>query len=235
MPLFRSRPMVTVVMSLRLGTIGAPLVAGYALAVLAFDQMVAAGTIPLDAFASSPVDLLHGQLWTMLTSGLVSADNLPILHTVGLATVLVAFAARHGGGAVLRCALAAHIGSALLAYAGLLLVTGAGLVSDTADLTAADYGTSCVWFGCVAGLLAMELVALRRRPLAGGLALAAGVAAIMVSTPISEDPLTTVEHLLAIAIGVGVGVRLARPQRSSIRSTGSARRASGCSPVIRSR
>jgi hypothetical protein len=200
-------------MHLRLGSLGALLVAGYATAVLAFDQLVATGAIPLDLVASSPTGLLHGELWTMLSSGLVSADDAPLLHIGGLAIVLVAFAARHGGRVVLRCALAAHVGSALLAYAGLLIVTGTALASDAADLTAPDYGTSCVWFGCVAGLLAIELLALRGWPLARGLVLAGGLVALLATGPLSEDPLTTAEHLLAIAIGAGVGARFAGGQR----------------------
>lgn len=192
--------------SVRLRSMFGLLVAGYALAVIATDHLVAAGTLPLDALASSPAGLLHGRLWTMLTSGFVSAGGWHILHTLALAALLVAFAARHGGRLVLGTALVAHVGSALVAYAGLLLVTGTGLVSDHADLVAPDYGTSCVWFGCLGGLVAVELVGLlRRRPVAAALMLAAGAGAVLVSGPVAEDPLTTAEHLLALAIGAGIG------------------------------
>jgi hypothetical protein len=193
-------------MPVRLRSTFGPLVAGYALTVIALDHLVAAGAVPLDALASSPVGLLHGRLWTMLTSGLVSEGDLHLVQTAMLAVVLVVFAARHGGRLVLGTALAAHVGSALLAYAGLLIATGAGLVSDPADLTSPDYGTSCVWFGSVAGLIAIELVELRGRRFAAAAVLAAGTLGILASGPLAEDPLTTAEHLLAIAIGAGVGI-----------------------------
>jgi hypothetical protein len=193
-------------MPVRLRSTFGLLVAGYAITVIATDHLVAAGTLPLDAVASSPAELLHGRFWTMLSSGFVSAGDLHILQTAALAALLVAFAARHGGRLVLGTAVAAHVGSALLAYAGLVFVTGAGLVSDHADLVAPDYGTSCVWFGCLGGLVAVELVGMRRRPVAAGLVLAAGAIAVLVSGPVAEDPLTTAEHLLALAIGAAIGV-----------------------------
>jgi hypothetical protein len=194
-----------VTMTLRVRPIVGLSIAAYAITVVVVAHLAAAGTLPLDAVASSPAGLLHGRLWTMLTSGLVSADNLRIVHSVVLAAVLVAFAARHGARLMAGTALAAHIGSALLAYAGLLLATASGLVSDHADLIAPDYGTSCVWFGCVGALLVLELIAMRGRRVAFGLVLAAGLAVILVSAPIAEDPLTTAEHLLALAIGAAIG------------------------------
>jgi hypothetical protein len=193
-------------MPVRLRSAFGLLVAGYAITVIAVDHLVAAGAVPLDLVASSPVGLLHGRLWTMLTSGLVSAGGRHIVQTAALAAVLVIFAARHGGRLVLGNAVAAHVGSALLAYAGLLLVTGTGLVSDRADLISPDYGTSCVWFGSVAGLAGIELVGLRGRRFAAGLVLAVGIGLVVATGPLAEDPLTTAEHLLAIAIGAGIGV-----------------------------
>jgi hypothetical protein len=186
------------------------LVAGYAIAVMAVDQLVVTGAIPLDSLASSPVGLLHGRLWTMLSSGLVTAGDLPLLQTGVLAGVLVAFAARHGGWLVVRTALAAHVGSALIAYAGLLFLTGTGIARDQPDLLSPDYGTSCVWFGCVAGLVAIELMALRRRPLAASLVLAVGTLLVVATGPLSADPLTTAEHLLALTIGAIVGASAGR-------------------------
>jgi hypothetical protein len=199
------------VMPVRLRSTFGLLVAGYAITVVALDHLVAAGAVPLDLVASSPVGLLHGRLWTMLSSGLVSAGDLHVVHTAALAVLLVTFAARHGGRLVLRTALAAHVGSALLAYAGLLLITATGLVSDHADLISPDYGTSCVWFGCLAGLVAIELVELSGRRLASALVLLGGTVALIASGPLAaEDPLTTAEHLLALVIGAAVGLAGAR-------------------------
>ena len=181
------------------------LVAGYAITVLAVDRLVVTGAIPLDSLASSPVGLLHGRLWTMLTSGFVTAGGLPLVQTATLAAVLVAFAARHGGWLVVRTALAAHVGSALIAYAGVLLLTDTGIATDRPDLVSPDYGTSCVWFGCVAGLAAIELMALRRRPLAASLVLAPATLLVVATSPLSADPLTAAEHLLALTIGATVG------------------------------
>jgi hypothetical protein len=192
-------------------------VAAYAVTVLAFDRLVAAGSVPIDWLASSPAGLVHGRVWTMVSSGLVTAGGRHLMQTALLVAVLLLLAARHGGWLATRTALAAHVGSALVAYAGLWLVTGTGLANDDVDLIAPDYGTSCIWFGCLAGLVAAELLRYRRQRFAMALVLSGGAVLVAATTPVVPDPLTTAEHLLAMAIGAGcaIGGRLRRQSAPS--------------------
>jgi hypothetical protein len=181
-------------------------VIAYALVVVALDRLVASGLLDLDLLASSPAGLLQGRVWTMLSSGLVSAGSAPLLQVALLSGLLVVFAFRYGTRQLWRTALAAHVGSALVAYAALLAVVGIGLGRESPDFTAPDYGISCVWFGCLAALLCATLterVAKSRSDLAVA---AICLAAIVCSHPIVSDALTTAEHLLAIAIGAATAL-----------------------------
>jgi membrane associated rhomboid family serine protease len=185
--------------------IGLRLVVAYAIAVLALDRLVASGWLDLDSIAESPHGLLHGRLWTVLTSALVTEGSEPIFHVALLASALAVLATRQGMRRTWSTALAAHVGSALLAYCGLLVVIATGVVQGSSDLTAPDYGISCVWFGCLGALVCGALRDLDAR--SARLVLAASLVAIVASKPIGTDVLTAIEHVLALSIGAAMGLR----------------------------
>jgi len=143
--------------------------------------------------ASSPGEIADGEAWLLLTSGLV-IDGLPWLQLAVLALVLAVALERLGALRLWTVALAAHIGAALIAYAGIgvLWLVDRGLVESVVDEP--DYGVSVVLAG---ELGALAVAGGRRMALFVGAFVLAGIG-IGVS---DSSLLANVEHLLGFVLG----------------------------------
>lgn len=156
--------------------------------------------------ASSPAEVAAGQLWTLLTSGLVVAGD-PVAQLVATAIVVVLLVRRGGARAFWVAAGLGHVGATLMAYAGVGVVWLVAEPDVDAVVRAPDFGISCVWAGALGALVA-----------GGGrsgheplhmLAAALCVAAFVVAIPFSSD-LAGIEHALAFLLGAGWSLRAAR-------------------------
>jgi hypothetical protein len=156
------------------------------------------------ALASSPRGVAHGEVWTLLTSGLVIAGP-PAPELVGTALVVGGVLRALGGRRFWVVALSGHVGATLMAYAGIAVLAGAGWRGVDGAIDAPDYGISAVWTACLGALVAAVV---RRRGRLGlapsGLAVA-GLAVFVVIVGQSWD-LAGVEHVLAFVLGAAVVV-----------------------------
>ena len=112
-----------------------------ALAVLAVAWVAAvavlqAGSVldPADV-ASSPDAVAGGALWRLLASGLVVDAPAPVAQLAVVAALTAIVLARDGGVTWWLAALAGHVGSALLAYAGIAIADALGSASASASTT----------------------------------------------------------------------------------------------------
>ena len=161
-----------------------------------------AGNVPhLGGLASTPDVILHGRLWTLLSSSL-PVGRYPFLEIAGMAAAMYGVWRVAGIAAVWIAGLAAHLGSALIVYAGIggLWLADHGSVERFVDRL--DYGISAVWLGEL-GFLTAALWPRNRR-----LATGVGVASLAVSaglTPVAGE-VATAEHLLAFVIGAALPI-----------------------------
>lgn len=176
---------------------GAALVAAYVAAVAIVQ---ATGEPDWERLASSPAQVADGQVWLLLSSGLV-IDGLPWLQLAVLAAVLALAVRRLGGAWTCVVALAAHVGATLIAYAGvgLLWLGDRSAVAGTVDQP--DYGVSVVLAGQAGALAA---TAPSRAWTAAIAATALAVCAVAATT---SSALATAEHLLGFAIGAAIGAQ----------------------------
>jgi hypothetical protein len=169
------------------------------LAIVAVIQ--ASGWPDWESLAASPDQVAHGRLWLLLSSGLV-IDGLPWLQFTVLAIVLVLAYLRAGAARLWTAGLVAHVGAALLAYAGIGVLNLLGV--DVGDVTTEpDYGVSVL----LAGELGVIAVSGGRRTalLVGGL----GVAGFGIGLA-DASALASVEHLLGFILGAGTILALDR-------------------------
>jgi hypothetical protein len=162
------------------------------------------GLPDVSALASSPRGIAHGEVWTLLTSGLVIAGP-PATSLAGTALAVVGVLRALGGPRFWAVALSGHVGATLVAYAGVGLLAGVGWRGVDGVTDAPDYGISAVWAACLGALTATAARRKGRLGIAGsGLAVAAlAVFAVVVGQTWS---LAGVEHLLAFVLGAAVGV-----------------------------
>ena len=195
-------PVEQAVRRVRTWDVGTDFVAAYLGAVtLVVVLQHAAGLPDATALAASPAKLAAGRVWTLLTSGLVvDGDAAPQL----VATTALAVAAVHFRGAKVfwAAALGGHIGSTLIAYAGV----GAAWLVDPASVAgvvhAPDYGISCVWAAALGASAAGSFLARRRHwPW-----IVASSASVLVAVTAFSEGIATVEHVLAWLIGAAVVV-----------------------------
>jgi hypothetical protein len=159
----------------------------------------------VSALASTASGVAHGRVWTLLTSMLL-VGRYPFAELVGCALTVIAALWLLDGLSFWIVALAAHVGSALVVYAGIGLVwaVSAGAVPELA--AEQDYGISAIWFGALGAIA----VVLHRRGFrrigvtVAVAAVAAGIALVAVS-----DELPFAEHLVALAIGAASARALA--------------------------
>jgi hypothetical protein len=164
----------------------------------------AGGVLDPAAVASSPDAVAAGELWTLLTSGLVVDDAAePVQLLIGaLLTALVLV--RDGGVTWWLAALAGHVGSALIAYAAIAIADVLGSTSAERFAGAPDYGVSCVL--CALNGVAFVGAARRIRARRGGAIdwiVAAGTVIATVGWLATLD-WYGVEHLYAFGIGAAV-------------------------------
>ena len=134
-------------------------------------------------------DLYSGELWRLVSSGLLAQSWLQYLWTLFIAAVIFAvLEVRIGWAKLLACVAASHI------VPTVIVALLAPLLGHTGVLSEVDYGTSCLVVGGVAGL-----AWLRR-----SLLLAAFVATGVIGDILLSAPLTVIEHALALAFGAVV-------------------------------
>lgn len=178
---------------------GALLAAAWLVSVAAI--AVSRGADTVRDLACAPAALAAGKVWTLASSALI-IQGPPVPQLVMTALLCAVLVRACGGAAFWRVAVAGHVGSTLVAYAGIGLVyllarsTAAGVVH------APDYGISAVW---AAAFGALAVVAARRggRPRLTALWSAAVLFLFVVLVPLDGE-LADVEHLLAFVIGAGV-------------------------------
>jgi hypothetical protein len=153
------------------------------------------------SLAASPDQVAHGQVWLLLSSGLV-IDGLPWLQFTVLAIVLVLAFVRVGAVRLWAAGLIAHVGSALLAYAGIGVLNLLG--ADVGDVTTKpDYGVSVLLAGEL-GVIAVS--GGRRTALLVGILGVAGFGIGLADSSV----LANVEHLLGFVLGAGTILALDR-------------------------
>jgi hypothetical protein len=167
----------------------------------------AAGWPAVQDLASSPAEVARGRVWSLLTSALLVTRD-PIVQLVAAALLTVAAMQALGPATFWLAAAAGHVGSALLAYAGIGLLWLIGRADVDSVVHAPDFGISCV----VIGVLGALTVAASGRVPPGQrmLAIAAGVALWAVIPPFG---LAAVEHALAFALGAVAAVAATRRSR----------------------
>lgn len=171
-----------------------------------------AGVPTIDQVALTPSRLEQGRIWLLATSGFVVAG--PAIPQI-LALGSLAACLNHFGGSLLfwRSALAGHILSTLLTYAGvgLLGLTHAGIAAGLLDQP--DYGISAAWAGALGAAAAGPFAARSGRGRKPWPSYAA-VAAIVVISAFSRG-LALPEHVLAFALGAAVMWRSGRATRTA--------------------
>jgi hypothetical protein len=182
----------------RLRELAGPASVGLYLGALAAIQ--ATGRPDWETLTSSADAAAHGKVWLLLTSGLV-IDGLPWLQLAVLAAVMLVALVRLGAARLWIVGLSAHVGAALLAYAGLGVIW---LVdASQTNPKEADYGVSVLF----AGLLgALAVSGGRRLAIVVGAASAAGFAIGLADA----SWLANAEHVLGFAIGAGLNAALTR-------------------------
>ncbi len=177
--------------------------ASVALYVVVVAVVEATGWPTWSSLASSPDAIAHGRGWLLLTSGLV-VDGIPSVQLVVLAAVLGVALARLGTVRLWIVALSAHVGAALIAYLGVLVLW---LVDPgSVDPREPDYGVSVVLAG---ELGALAVTGGRRMALTVG-----ALALVGFGIGLGESSvLANVEHVLGFAIGAGAIWVLDRPAR----------------------
>jgi hypothetical protein len=183
------------------------------------------------ALAFSPRDLVSGRLWLLPLSAVV-IDGETWLQVAVLAQAAVALAVVAGAGTFWRAAIVAHVGSTLIAYA-ILRVLSVADHPATGDLFRdPDYGVSCVWLGSV-GALAVVCArswASAHAKVALAATLGAPILALVAAgfvTPAGTLDLASVEHLFAFPLGAFAGWRASEAPRRRMLSTDRGRQRPG--------
>jgi hypothetical protein len=147
-----------------------------------------------EGIASSPAHLADGEAWRLFTSALAVEGRLPLVQVAVAALAAFAVVRAYGAVAWWGAVLAAHVGSALAAYA-LIGIFDAFSV-DSAERVAddLDYGVSVVLTGSLGALFAGALMRGRH-----GLAAVAALSVVII-VPLSLD-WYGIEHPLGFAFG----------------------------------
>lgn len=154
-----------------------------------------------ESLAASPDQVADGRVWLLLSSGFV-IDGVPWLQYSVLAVVLVLAYLRVGAARLWAAGVTAHVGSAVLAYLGIGVLSLIGV--DTGDVGhEPDYGVSVL----LAGELGVIAVSGGKRTalLVGAL----GVAGFGIGLA-DSSALANVEHLLGFVLGAATILALDR-------------------------
>jgi hypothetical protein len=176
-------------------------------ALLAALHAVAAVNLVAD-LACSPVRLLHGEVWTLVTSSVV-IDGPPVGQLLMTAVFAWWVIARLGAKRFWIVAIAGHVGATVVAYLGIgaLWVVAGDRLEDV--VTEPDYGISAVWAALLGALIVVGWRSGGRRRRVAALAGAAVVVGFGYFV-VSDGHLAAVEHVLAFAIGIGLTGALTR-------------------------
>lgn len=190
----------------RLVTLGTP-IAWFYLGLVALLEILRQTTSwpRSDDLASSPARVAAGHLWPLLTSGLIVAGD-PLVQLTGLGLTALAVIELLGASVFWIAAIAAHFGSAILAYAGVGVLWLIAPADVDAVVAAPDYGVSAVWAGIVGALVAAGLARRHWRERLPAVSAVAGFL-FVVGPP---GGLAGAEHALSFALGalvVSVGGR----------------------------
>jgi hypothetical protein len=178
-------------------TFSSGLIAAYLLAVALFASLGIPKSDLVAATAFSPAKLSSGQLWLLPASGFV-VDGETWGQLAELAQVACVLVALRGAGAFWRAAIAGHVGSTLVAYAGVGLLYAVSPSAVAGISAVPDYGVSCVWAGAL-GALGVALSDRCPDRARGLMSIAAcGLPVVAVSTTMG---LASTEHLLAFVLG----------------------------------
>jgi hypothetical protein len=149
-----------------------------------------------EGVASSPAHLADGEAWRLFTSALAVEGRLPLAQVAVAALAAFAVIRAYGAVAWWGAVIAAHVGSALAAYALIGVFDAFSVQSAERVARDLDYGVSVVLTGSLGALFAGALMRGRRDM--------AAVAALCVLAiiPLSLD-WYGMEHPLGFAFGAG--------------------------------
>jgi hypothetical protein len=159
--------------------------------------------------ALTPDRLGAGKVWLFVTSAVI-ANGWVLPQVLGLGAALLVAVRRLGGTFTGALMIVAHVGSTLLAYGTLVVLTGD---ADGAHNRNLDYGVSAVWLGSLGALTVAALARPGRRH-----ALVAALGAAVFIASVALFPLlAATEHGFAFAIGVAAAF-LREPRSAARRS-----------------
>jgi hypothetical protein len=181
------------------------------LVVVATTLAQSVGWIGVNALAADPARIAAGKIWLLISSGLLVQKpvvlSLVSFAALGSLTLLVC-----GRGVLGTAALLGHVGSTLITYGVVAIVSIVSPETFRATWSAPDYGVSAIaaaWLGAVA------CVCWRRRgiTLAGKAAVAGSCLAVAAFGWMMRRHHNVLdsEHALAFAIGVALSWRLVAP------------------------
>jgi hypothetical protein len=181
------------------------------------------GAVSVETLAASPRAFGAGKVWLLVTNASV-AQRPVLLSVASFAILAVVTPYLCGSGVFAASAVVGHVGSTLVVYGivGLLSALDAGLVRNVVDLP--DYGVSAIqaaWIGAIAATVWRRHGARRRNRVlvvAGCLAVTAIAVAVR-----SDLTLLDVDHVFAFGIGVcfaGGGAWLRRASRMRTAASG---------------
>jgi hypothetical protein len=187
--------------SLRPGTLA--LVAWLGTVAVLAGVRAATGWAAADTLAASPDALATGRLWLLASSGVIVSGALPALQIAAMALLAWMVLRRFGPRVFWAIAIAAHVGTTLITYAGIGALWLVDAHAARPVLQAPDYGISAVWAGCAGGLAVAGILG---APAHRRLALALGAACLLVFAVLvpADGELADVEHLVAFTVGATV-------------------------------
>jgi hypothetical protein len=184
---------------------GVLLAAAYVLAVTAVTVTHFTLNLPsADAVALTPSLLAQGKLWLLATSAFLVSSNSLDGAWLSLGVLAAATASARDPGRFWRAAVAGHVGSTVVVYAGIGMVWAtdphavAGLVDQP------DYGISCV---CAGAFGALAATTRHHRSHALRLLYPALLVGWLVAVAATSGSLALLEHPIAFALGWAVATR----------------------------
>jgi hypothetical protein len=190
---------------------GAALAATYVLSVIVLMVVRAFAGVPtIDQVALSPSRLEHGRIWLLFTSGFVVAG--PAVPQILALSALAACLSRVRGSLLFwHSALAGHVGSTLITYAGVALLGLAHAGVAAALVDEPDYGISAVWAAALGAFAASSFSG--RGRLGRRLWPSYAAFVLIVAISVFSRGLALPEHVLAFALGASVMLRIGRATR----------------------
>jgi hypothetical protein len=162
------------------------------------------------SLSASAAAVGHGRVWLLLTSALQPHPPLEVVQVGLVASAAVVLARRESIGRWWAVALAAHVGSAVIAYTAIGIAVVFGVASAQNEAIEPDYGVSCVLAGSTGALLVNGIAGLRRsrpRRTADVIVVAGSALGALAFLAVSGGWYAS-EHALALMIGAGTAAFL---------------------------